>query len=600
VNLAGYDVLRSDGGPYTKLNALPLTGTSYDDGATVDGTRYDYVVRAVSTGTPPLSSVDSRGVTVQADARPSSIQSVTPSVGAVGVAVTTLVQATFDEPMNASTINTGTIELRDTSTNALVARTVAYDPGTRVVTVTPSSSLAVGTSYRATIKGGASGVTDTAGNQLPADYGWTFSTRLPITIAPGTAVQPGTSTRIATGNADTLALNFGLVPSARTITGVFTVTNTSGASLPLTLAPVDVPQLLWARFASNNSSTLTLANNASASVSFATSSTVAGYGAGAIRISATGPNAFSRTYPAQIREAPQAPGSVTAAQRPAGAIAVTWSASTSTTNLLGYDVYRSSGGGAYTKRNASPVSGTSYTDGGTTNGVSYSYRVRALSTGSPPLVSLDSPTASAVADSSAPAQPTSIALANGGGTGNAYINLANRAAVSVAVGLGSTASASDTLTVTLSIGGQSVTKTSPSRTGAGTVTVTGINASSLPDGTITISATARDVAGNVSAARTRTNTKDTVAPGIPTASYVDRTSPTPDQITGTAAAGSTVRATRTAPSSAGPYSATATSSGAYTVTVAASRLQTVTYQVNATDAAGNTGGNRTLTFQTTR
>jgi len=126
--------------------------------------------------------------------------------------------------------------------------------------------------------------------------------------------------------------------------------------------------------------------------------------------------------------------------------------------------------------------------------------------------------------------------------------------------------------------------------------VTGINATSLPDGTVTISVRARDVAGNISGARTRTNTKDTVAPGIPTASYVDRTSPTTDQITGTAAASSTVRATRTAPSTLGPYTATSNSSGAYTVTVAAARNVTVTYTINATDAAGNTGANRTLTF----
>jgi hypothetical protein len=125
--------------------------------------------------------------------------------------------------------------------------------------------------------------------------------------------------------------------------------------------------------------------------------------------------------------------------------------------------------------------------------------------------------------------------------------------------------------------------------------VTGINATSLTDGTVTISVTARDVAGNVSAARTRTNTKDTVAPGVPTATYVDRTNQN-DQITGTAAASSTVRATRTAPSTAGPYTTTASSSGAYTVTVAAARNVTVTYTINATDAAGNTGANRTLTF----
>jgi hypothetical protein len=38
------------------------------------------------------------------------------------------------------------------------------------------------------------------------------------------------------------------------------------------------------------------------------------------------------------------------------------------------------------------------------------------------------------------------------------------------------------------------------------------------------------------------------------------------------------------------------STGAYTVTVAAARNVTVTYTVNASDTAGNTSANRTITF----
>ncbi len=595
-NVLGYDVYRATGdGPFSRLNATPLAGTVYNDTSTVDGTSYRYTVRAVSTGSPPLSSLPSPVAAVVADSRPSSIQSVTPSSGATGVLQTTTVRATFDEAMNASTINTSTIELR-TPAGALVPGTVTYNATTRVATLTPTASLAAGSTYQATVRGGSTGVADLAGNRNPSNYNWSFTTRLPYTIAAGTAVQPGTTTRIATGDANTLQLNFGTVPSARTITSIFTVTNTSGSSLPISIAPITVGQIATTVFASNGSAATTLASGASTSVTVTTSSTVAGYGAGSIRLTTTGTNAMTKSYPAQIREAPQTPTSVSASARAAGAIAVSWTASTSTTNLAGYDVYRSSGGGAYAKRNSTPVVGTAYTDTGT-NGTTYTYRLRALSTGSPALQSLDSTTASATADNVAPAQPTSVTLANGGGTGNAYINLANRASVSVGVGVPSTAVASNTLTVTLSIGSQSVTKTSPSRSGAGTVTVTGINATTLADGTVTISVTARDVAGNTSAARTRTNTKDTVAPGIPTATYVDRTNTT-DQITGTAAASSTVRATRTAPSTLGPYSTTASSTGAYTVTVATARNVTVTYTINATDAAGNTGANRTITFAT--
>jgi hypothetical protein len=595
-NVLGYDVYRAIGqGAFTKLNSAPLTGTVYDDTSTVDGTSYRYQVRAVSTGSPALQSLGSPIEAVVADARPSSIQSVAPVAGSTNIAPTATVRATFDEAMNASTINTSTFQLRNPA-GALVSGPVTYDAVTRVATLTPSANLGPGT-YQATVKGGASGVADLAGNRNPTDYNWSFTVRLPYTITPGSAVQPGTTTKIATGDANTLQLNFGTVPSARTITSIFTVTNVSGASLPISIAPIAVGQIATTVFSSTGTASMTLASGASTSVTMTTSSTVAGYGAGTVRLTTTGPNAVTKSYPAQIREAPQTPSSVSASARAAGAIAVSWTASTSTTNLAGYDVYRSSGGGAYSKRNSTPVVGTAYTDTGTTNGTAYTYRLRALSTGSPALQSLDSTTATATADNVAPAQPSSVTLANGGGSGSAYINLANRASVSVGVGVPSSAVASDTLTVTLSIGSQSVTKTSASRLGSGTVTVTGINATSLGDGTVTISATARDVAGNVSAARTRTNTKDTVAPGVPTATYVDRTN-TSDQITGTAAASSTVRATRTAPSTLGPYTTTANSSGGYTVNVASARNVTVTYTVNATDAAGNTGANRTITFAT--
>jgi fibronectin type 3 domain-containing protein len=598
VNVAGYNVYRSSGGPFVKLNAAPIAGIAYDDAATVDGIIYTYVVRTVATGTPQLESLDGDTDTAQADARASGIGGLVPASGAAAVPVTTTVKATFDEPMTSSTINGTTVQLR-TAAGALVAASVSYHAPSRTVTLTPNAALAVGTQYRATIRGGAAGVADGAGNWMAADFTWTFSTPLPISVTPGTAVRPGTTTPIATGSNDTLSLNFGTVPSARTITNVFTVRNTSTASVQLTLAPVGVSQIASTVFASSGSATATLAANATSNVTVTTSSTVAGYGTGSIRISMSA-GAVTRSYPATIAEAPQAPASIAAVPQAAGRIAVSWAASTSTTNLAGYNVYRATGT-TYTKLNAATLTGTAYTDATAVNGTLYTYRVRAVSTGSPALLSLDSPTSAAArSDATAPAQPTSLALANGGGTGNAYVNLANRAALNFTVGVGSASLATDTLTVTLRSGTTTVSKTSAARTGAGTVTVTGINGTALPDGTVTISVTSRDLAGNTSTARSITATKDAVAPGVPTAAYTDNLNPAADRITGTAQAGSFVSASRTAPTAAGPYTTTATSTGAYGVNVAASRGQTVTYRITARDPAGNTGAARTLTFTTTR
>ena len=43
-------------------------------------------------------------------------------------------------------------------------------------TLTPSSPLASGTTYSATVKGGSAGVKDVAGNALSADFTWSFTT----------------------------------------------------------------------------------------------------------------------------------------------------------------------------------------------------------------------------------------------------------------------------------------------------------------------------------------------------------------------------------------------------------------------------------------
>jgi hypothetical protein len=122
------------------------------------------------------------------------------------------------------------------------------------------------------------------------------------------------------------------------------------------------------------------------------------------------------------------------------------------------------------------------------------------------------------------AAPTSVALANGGGVGNAYVNLANRASVQVAVGLGSSSVSTDTVSVTITdSAGTSVTRTAAATNGASTVTVTGFNTTTLLDGALTISARVTSQSGVVSAPRTATATKDTVAPGGADIRAVNRT-----------------------------------------------------------------------------
>jgi hypothetical protein len=412
------------------------------------------------------------------------------------------------------------------------------------------------------------------------------------------SVAPGPD---AVGGVDELAIDLGLLDRPQVVSGVFTVTNVGSSARTATLAFVG-PQVAAATFASSGTASATLAPGASSSVTLTTSAAKADEVAGTLRLRLGGSTWLYRDYSVTFEAAPAVPATLTATPKPAADIELSWPASATTDGLAGYDVYRSTGG-SWTKRNTTPVADTSWLDTSSTNGTQYSYRVRAVSIGG--LQSIDSSTATARADSSAPTRPSAVALANGGGTGNAYLNPANSGSVSVRVTLGASSVSTDVVTVTLSRSGVSVSATAPATQGAGTLTLSGIDASALPDGSVTISATAADAAGNVSSARTTTATKDTVAPGAPTASYTDRTGSQTDRITGTAEGSSTITATRTVPSAAGPYTATAASGGTYTVNVAAQAGSpgspvTVTYLVTATDAAGNVSAITILTYAVTR
>jgi WD40 repeat protein len=111
------------------------------------------------------------------DTTPPTVTATNPSNAATGLPTGTTVSATFSEVMNAATININTFVLRDAN-NTLVPASVTYDAANKTATLTPSSSLATGTTYTATIKGGSTDprVKDQAGNALVQDYTWSFTT----------------------------------------------------------------------------------------------------------------------------------------------------------------------------------------------------------------------------------------------------------------------------------------------------------------------------------------------------------------------------------------------------------------------------------------
>src|SRR3954453_17360046 len=379
---------------------------------------------------------------------------------------------------------------------------------------------------------------------------------------------------VAGGNVDSLTLDLGTVASARTFTSVFRVTNVSAASRTATLTLSSVPQVSSIFFAASGGTSVTLAAGAfstgaraSSTVGVATAPTVAGRGTGTLRLALSGISWMYRDYSFRIDEAPEAPTAPAVVQKPAGRLDLSWTASTTVTNLAGYDVYRSAGG-AYTKLTATPQSATTYVDTATVDGTSYTYKFTAVSSGSPVLTSLDSTTVTAAADASAPGNPTTVALANGGGGGNAYVNAGNAGSLSISVSLPAGSLTTDVVKLTVSNGGNSVITTKAGPNGSGTITFSGVTVASLGDGTLTLSASSTDLAGNVSGTTSVTVTKDTVAPGAPTAAYTDNNNAIADVVSGAAEANATIAVTKTVPAPTASYPTTATAGGTYTVNVA--------------------------------
>jgi len=105
-----------------------------------------------------------------------TVTQTTPAGGATGVAVDTTATATFSEAMDPATVTASTFTLLQQGSQTPIQAGVSYDVAARTATLTPAASLQAGATYTATVKGGASGAKDLAGNALAADVTWSFQT----------------------------------------------------------------------------------------------------------------------------------------------------------------------------------------------------------------------------------------------------------------------------------------------------------------------------------------------------------------------------------------------------------------------------------------
>jgi hypothetical protein len=112
---------------------------------------------------------------------PPTVTLVTPPNGTTPICPNTaVVSAVFDKAMNPATITSSTFTL--TAGLVPVAGTVTYVAATNTATFTPTVSLAPNTTtFTATI---TTGVTDTYGHPLAADYQWNFTTSAVCTPPP--------------------------------------------------------------------------------------------------------------------------------------------------------------------------------------------------------------------------------------------------------------------------------------------------------------------------------------------------------------------------------------------------------------------------------
>ncbi|MDY6794935.1 MAG: Ig-like domain-containing protein [Actinomycetota bacterium] len=114
------------------------------------------------------------GVTVVIDWTPPEVLSSDPPAGEINVGVNDSIQVAFLEANNMleSSINSSTFTLVDEEAT-LITGAISYDPASKTATLDPSNDLFYGYNYTATV---TTGITDLAGNPLPADYSWTFKT----------------------------------------------------------------------------------------------------------------------------------------------------------------------------------------------------------------------------------------------------------------------------------------------------------------------------------------------------------------------------------------------------------------------------------------
>lgn len=158
--------------------ALLAVNTSYT--ATIGTAATDVAGNALAGNTATIPAAGDHVWTfatgAAADGTAPTVTVLSPTDGATAVCRTSGVNATFSEPMDASTIDATSFTVTENGT--AVPGSVGYDAASRVATFVPTAAtgFTASTVFVATVVSGAAGVQDVAGNALAADRTWSFTT----------------------------------------------------------------------------------------------------------------------------------------------------------------------------------------------------------------------------------------------------------------------------------------------------------------------------------------------------------------------------------------------------------------------------------------
>jgi len=165
----------------------------------------------------------------EADTTAPTISSILPANGATDLDVSTVAKVTFDEPMDADTINTSNLIFTDANGASVDG---SLSTSAQTVTFTPSSNLAYEATYSFTV---TTGVSDLAGNTLVTASSTSFTTGAePDTsdkVAPEiTSVSPSDASSDVAKNTK-VVVDFSEAVDADTLSSAFTLATQAGVNV---------------------------------------------------------------------------------------------------------------------------------------------------------------------------------------------------------------------------------------------------------------------------------------------------------------------------------------------------------------------------------